>query len=218
MLGTIEAHEPDGTIIPVRGGRIRLLLGLLVADRMLARPLGHREFCRIAGGDDDPERARKTVNGAVMRLRETLGEEAITTDGETPSLNPGLVDVDLLDALRLMREAADAMRARLLARALSSVREALDIWSGAVPFPTLYQSFFEAAREDFESGIRSTTMTIARALLAEDDPAGAENLLRRAAEILPGDSEIAQLLIATLERSGRKADAERMRLAGEIDS
>lgn len=217
MLGSIEAQTPDGTIMQIRGGRLRLLLGLLVADRMLARPLGHREFCRIAGGEEDAERARKTMNGAVMRLRETVGEDTIMTDGETPSLNLELVDVDLLEALRLMREAGDAMRARLLARALSAVREALDIWNGDVPFPTLYQSFFEAAREDFESGLRTTTMTVARALLAEDDPAGAENLLRRATAILPGDAEIAELLIAALERSGRKTDAERLRLSGEID-
>lgn len=218
MLGAIEARRPDGVVVPIRGGRLRVLAGLLVADRLLSRPLAHREFCRIASGEEDPERARKTMNGAVMRLRELLGEEAITTEGETPGLNLSLLSVDLLDVVRLCRDAVEAMRSGLLSRALTEIRQALDIWNGDVPFPTLYDSFFEAAREDFENRLSTTATTVARALLAEDDPAGAGEILRRAAVVMPGDDTIAQLLIEALERSGYKADAERVRLAGELDA
>ena len=211
MLDTIEARHPGGEVIPVRGGRLRLLLGLLVADRMLARPLSHREFCRIASGDEDPERARKTMNGAVMRLREAIGADAITTDEETPRLNIPMVGVDLLEALDACRQARDAVHGRLLSHALARVRQALDIWGGNVPFPTLYESLFEAAREDFEIEIRSTMLTVVNALLAEGDPVGAEDLLRRASAIMPDDQQITELLIATLESSGQKFEAERIR-------
>jgi DNA-binding SARP family transcriptional activator len=215
VIGALEARLPGGRSVAIRGGRLRLLLGLLVVDQMLATPLGHREFCQIASGEDDPERARKSMNGAVMRLRDVIGEEAIVTDGETPRLNRSRVEVDLLNALRLCSEARESLRSHLLAGAMSSVRQALDIWNGEVPFPALYENLFEAAREDFESEMRTATLLVARTLLAEDDPTGAEELLRRAVMMLPGDEEMAELLAESLRRSGQRLEVERLKLGDE---
>ena len=208
LFGTIEAKLPEGTVVPIRGGRLRHLIGVLVADRIGATPLDHRDFCRLVAGDDDPERARKTMNGAVMRLREAIGSAAITTDGATPQLDTSVVEVDLLRALDHCDAARVDLRGALLSHAAAEVRRALDLWNGEVPFPGLYEEIFEAAREEFESRVRSATIAIARLLMVEDDLAGARELLSRAAAMMPGDEEIRELL----EQSGGRMEAARLRM------
>jgi DNA-binding SARP family transcriptional activator len=212
MLGAITIRRPGGEAERLRGGRSCALLGLLIADEMLEKPLAHREFCIIAtGNEEEPERARKSLNKAVQRLREAIGHDAILTDGETPRLNRALVQVDLLDAHRLVAEASAAARADLLMRAVPPLRCALDL-ARDVPFPSLYEDFFEAAREDFELRLRTAVIEVAGALLREGDPGGAEELLAAATGSMPGDDELAGMLRRSLVALGRNTDAERIRL------
>jgi DNA-binding SARP family transcriptional activator len=212
MLGAITIRRPGGEAERLRGGRSCALLGLLVADGMLEKPLAHREFCIIAtGNEEEPERARKSLNKAVQRLREAIGHDAIVTDGETPRLNPALVQVDLLDLHRLVAEASSEARAGLLMRAVPPLRRALDL-ARDVPFPSLYEDFFEAARGDFELRLRTAVIEVAGALQREGDPGGAEELLAAATGLMPGDDELAGMLRRSLVALGRNTDAERIRL------
>ncbi|MCB9214267.1 MAG: hypothetical protein H6616_00215 [Ignavibacteria bacterium] len=111
MLGTIRVALPGEDFVPLRGVRIRTLLGLMVADCILSRPLSPEEFLRLAGGDDpDLEHARKKKNMGVVRLREILGREAILTDEETPRLHADIVTVDLIRANELLSEVGGAIR------------------------------------------------------------------------------------------------------------
>jgi hypothetical protein len=215
MFGQVVARSSDGGEIAIRGGRLRTVLGLLVADRMLRKPLEHREFCYIAAGSDDtlePENARKTMNNAIFRLRETLGEESILTDGETPRLNAAAVQVDLLEAHALLDQAAAGAREGSLMRAVPAMRRALELARGEVPFPSLYEEFFEALREDFENRLRSTAIDIITRLLRAGDPATAEELLRPALEAIPEDEELSDLLHKALTALGRRAEAAHMKI------
>ena len=214
MLGTIRVAIPPEDFVPLRGVRIRTLLGLMVADQMMDRPLSSEEFLRLAGGDDpDPEHARKKKNMGVVRLREIMGREAILTDQETPRLNQELVNVDLLRAGKLLQDARTAFMEGALVRALPLMQEILEIIGNEVAFPTLYDDFFEAVRGDFEYRLRGRVLDIARGLLKEGDGGRAEELLRRAFLVLPGDEEIGELLQETLTLSGNRVEAERVRIA-----
>jgi hypothetical protein len=218
MFGQIEAQTSEGETIPIRGGRLRTVLGLLVADRMLRKPLGHREFCYIAAGSDDeldPENARKTMNNAIFRLRELLGESTILTDAPTPRLNDAAVTVDLLEADRLLRQAASDARAGALMRAVPALRRAVELSHGEVPFPSLYEEMFEALREDFENRLRDGILDLAGRLLRAGDAAGAEELLRPALEAIPEDEELAELLQEALVQLNRRGDARRVGMAAE---
>jgi DNA-binding SARP family transcriptional activator len=218
MLGTIELHNPDGEAIAIRGSRLRALLGLLVADQMLDKPLSHREMAAIlSGADDDPDKARKTLNGVVFRLREAIGNDAILTDRDTPRLNTDLLDVDLLDAHAALRESTAALDERSLGRAATALLRAATIAMGEVAFPTLYENFFEALREDFENELRSAIMRATRGLLDEGDPQSAEGLLRLGMKGMPGDEEIAELLREALLALGKRAEAERVRLGAAME-
>jgi hypothetical protein len=213
MLGTIEARYPNGEVHQLRGVRLRTLLGLMVVDQMLDRPFSYREFCRFAAsGEEDQERARKMMNMGVLRLREAIGTDAILTSAETPRLNPAYVRVDLLEANRRLREGAQAAREGALVRAVAPLVEALDLTCGQVPFPGLYDDFFEAAREDFEFGLRSAIIDVSQGLLREGDAASAEQVLRRGFDAMPDDEEIAELLRETLIELGKRIEAERVRV------
>lgn len=213
MLGTMVLRDDNGEQ-PVRGSRLRAMLGLLVADAMLPDRLDHREFCLIASDREiDQERARKTMNAGVVRLRDLLGRDAILTDDTTPRLNESVVSVDLLEAHRKLAEAEESIRGGVLLRALPAMLAALEIAAGEVPFPTLYDDFFEAAREEFETRLRNTSLRVARALIEESDFAGAASLLRRWQRVIPDDEECAELLIDALQCQGNHAEAERVRIA-----
>lgn len=216
MLGTVAVETPGGGLTPIRGARLRTVLGLLTAARMVSKPLTNNEFCRLAaGGEQDIDLARKTMNMAITRLREAIGAEAIITGAETHVLNDDVVDVDLLEADRLLREAAGALRRRSLPIAFPAAMRVLEISRGEVPFPGLYDDFFEALREDFENRVRTTVLDVARALVLEADNAGAARLLQRAFDALPDDEEIAELLRLTLTALDDRTAAERVRMRAE---
>ncbi len=177
MIGTIElTREGEEAPIRPRGTRVRTLLGLLVADMMLEKPLSNLEFYRIASGEEDLDRARSIVHVGTYRLRELIGSDMIRTDGPTPRLDPERVDVDLLRAHELLNQAAAAAREEIWLRAVPLLTRALDILGDDVIFPSLYDPFFEALRGDFDNRIRSVVAACARGLRREGDEAGAERL------------------------------------------
>ena len=212
MLGVIEIRRPGMEPARLRGARLRSVLGVMVAELLLPEPLAYREFCRIAAGEDDLESARKILNVTVFRLRETMGTEAIITGGETPRLNTDVLSIDLIDAYTRIRSAAESARSGTLVRALPMLREAIEIIGGEVPFPGLYDSFFEALRGDLELEFRGAIIDVASGLMREGDAGSAEELLRYGTTTMPGDNELTELLHTALVTLGRRADAERIRM------
>lgn len=214
MLGSIAFSDGSGELQPLRGLRLRAMLGLLVAARMIREPLSPIEFSMIAAGHEggDITLAKKTAVMAAVRLREVIGAEAVAAGEPMYVLDLDRVSVDLLEAHHLIQEAREALRRRALMRAYPALRKALQITRGEVPFPGLYDDFFEAIRNDFEHAIRTAVIDVARALLGESDPTSAAELLALAHEGMPEDGEIVELLEQTLAADGRQTEAERLRL------
>jgi DNA-binding SARP family transcriptional activator len=213
MLGTIAIEGGGVEAQAVRGARLKALLGVMVANQMQRRPLGREEFWILAGGvGDDPNRSRKTMHQAVLRLRELLGRDAILTDTDVPRLNADVIRVDIIDAARLLDEALEASRSGALARARTALASALDMARGEVPFPALYEEFFEAAREEFENMMRNAILDVGGRLLREGDAASAEEILGRGLDSIPEDEDLCALLRAALEAQGKHVEAARLRL------
>ena len=210
-FGTIAILRPDGERFNPRGERLKLLLGTMIADRMLGRRLEREEFLQIVTGlSDEPKRRRDMTNMAISRLRAGLDEpEAILYDGETPRLNPELVSVDLLDAVDRVATARSALADDALLRAAPALSEGMDLWSGEVPFPGLYDDLFEGLRSRFEADLREMTITCTDRLTRAGDAAAAAGLLRKLAEAMPGDDEITEQLAAALRADNRPAEATR---------
>jgi hypothetical protein len=213
MLGTVSARKPGDKVRRFQGARIRQLLGVMVASQMLEHPLSTIEFRRVTIGEEsDMENARNMVKNTVHRTREILGHDALLTDGETPRLNFQLVRVDLLDVHQLLTKARDALRSRSPMQAKQSLIEALRITNGEVAFPSLYDEFFEAAREQFELELREATIDVVTELLREGAASDSEEVLHRACNGMPGDEELAELLADSLARQGKHLEAERVRM------
>lgn len=216
MLGQIEIRKPDGETMHLRTGRLRTLLGVLVADCMIEKHLMQREFWEIvAGSDGDTERARKGTNLAVHRLREAIGHDTIITGEETARLNLAMVQVDLLEAHGHLREAEEALRGNLLIRTYPALVKTLETVRSEVPFPGLYEDFFEAARQEFEYRLRSAIIEASRRLLYEGEAELAEKILRHGFDALPGDEEVAELLRTSLVEQGKHVEAERVKMRSE---
>ena len=215
MFGTITCRRRGEEPVRLRGGRNQALLGTLVADLLLREPMERIDFIALATGDEsDPDRARRSMNVAVLRLREVLGKEAILTDGETPRLNPEDVSVDLLDAYDFLRLSRKLLRRGELRPAREELAKTLNLWSGRVPFPGLYADLFEELREQFETGLRNTVVSVGEKLLEVEDNEAAEELLGKAFAILPEDEEIGELLKTALVRLGKYADSGWVEMKG----
>lgn len=214
MLGSVTVRHPDGTEKKLSGARMKTVLGLIVAGHMAEHPLSHREFCIIAAGEEtpDPERTRNIVYVRLHSLRELLGPEAIITEPEeAPRLNPDIVSVDLLDAHALLRDARQQARRGNLLRAVPALARAQAILRSDVPFPGLYDDYFEAARDDLENLLRSTLLRLSSNLMQEGDDETAAKLLRTGFDTMPDDEELVELLGTALTRTGRSIEAERIR-------
>lgn len=212
MIGAVQLLPLQGRPIPIRGARLRTLLGLMIAGAMKGSPLSHQEFSTIVSGSEDPDKARKTLNGVVFRLRDLLGHDAVNTDGETPTLDLDLMEVDLVDAQRDLVDAWAAQREGSLVRAQRRLRAVLDLTRGQVAFPSLYDDYFERIRVEFESSLRTLLLKVAHGLLAQSDAEKAEELLRIGFAAMAEDDEIAELLCRTLETRGKRTEAERVRM------
>lgn len=218
MLGTIEVEMPGGEPQKITGLRMRTLIGLLVAGEMLRAPLDPADFCLIASGAPQYDKAaRVSTNGIVWRLREMIGHDAIDTDGEIPRFNRDRVVIDLIEARDRVAEGAHALRANMLRVGVDAIVSALEIVGMKVPFPSLYDDLFEALRADIETSLQDGVVRIARELMREEDHQGAATLLSAAAITLPGDGEIMELLATALSKSGQKGEAEKVRMAGNED-
>jgi DNA-binding SARP family transcriptional activator len=214
MLGAISVTRPGTEAVRPKGTRLRTLLGVLSADAMLERKLSNAEFYLLAAEEDDLDRARKSVYVAIHRLRDLLGRDVIVTDAETPRFDCARVSIDIVDASIALRDAKDAALDRDWLRASTSLLASLEIAHGEVPFPGLYDDFFEAAREDFEGSLHATVLRVARGLMHEGDPDTADEVLRRALVAMPGDEELAELRCDALAMLGRRIEVQRLRKEG----
>lgn len=218
MFGAITVRRPGGETERIRGARNHLLLGLLVADRMLKKPLTRNAFVPLASGvEDDPERGRRTMNMAVLRLREAAGPDLILTDQETPRLNTALVTVDLIEACKRLNAADRLVRNRRLRQATGELREVFRLSGGDVPFPGLYEKLFVNLRNEFEEDLHRVTALLGRSLIAEGDYETAEEMLTQGIDLVPESEELQGLLRRALNgMRGTEEEAEReMLLAGE---
>lgn len=211
MLGVVEIDSSDGVPRKVSGARMKTVLALMVANALAGSRLSLEEFALLAAGDEeaDPEAARNNLYVRLHSLRKLLGHDAIITEaGEAPRLDEEQVRVDLIEIERNLREARSLQSAGKLGKTATLVQRALHRTGSAVPYPGLYDSFFDAARNDYDVMLRDTVLMLAEALAREGDHESVVDLLGPALERTPDDEEMAELLCTSLTALGRKSQAE----------
>jgi DNA-binding SARP family transcriptional activator len=121
-LGTMLVGAGDTSL------RDRAVLGVLLVRSGSRASMD--EVAEAIWGDRPPTTHRKVVQGAIVRLRKELGEEAISTvdGGYRLDLATDEIDVDRFE--RLIDAAESALAEGEARAALRDARAALDLWRG----------------------------------------------------------------------------------------
>ena len=201
LLGPLEVRD-DGRSIPLAGAKQRALLALLLihANRVISR----ERLIDELWGDRPPDTAVQSVQVYISRLRKLLGTERIETRPPGYVLHVG---ADELDADRFENLLSSARAAPEPASRAALTRRALETFSGD-PLADFEEEAFAQAEIWRLAQLR---------LAALEERIDADLELGRAAEVVveletlvtaePQRERLQELLILSLYRAGRQADA-----------
>lgn len=193
----------------VTGARLKQMLGMLVANQVMSRPLSVQEFRSIATENpNDTANAGNYVRIIVSRLRKLLGNDAILTNrAAPPRLNLDIVDVDILKAREHLNNCAKAVQLLHIRKAKQELFLALDIAQKGPAYPTLYGNFFESARLDFEAQMKERVLQVVHVLNISNDYESAVDVLQAAFNIVHYDEEVLAEYLRVLQTTGRNSEA-----------
>src|SRR5690606_1665975 len=126
---------------------------------------------------------------------------------EAPRLNLEHIRVDAVEADRLFRQGNTAVRKEEPREAFGAISKGLQIVGGHTLLPTLYEEVFEDARRQFDVTMRDGTLGLIELLQDEEDDDQVIRLLRLAAQAMPYDEELAEMLSEQLQLVGRHVEA-----------
>jgi predicted ATPase/DNA-binding SARP family transcriptional activator len=220
VLGALEVVDDQGRPFPLRGERVRSLVGALALAEGLVVPASR--LIADLWGEHPPRGAANALQALVSKLRRIVGPDAVVTEPPGYAL---AVRADAIDAHRFERLTA-AGRAALTAGEVESaaalLAEALTLWRGPALVDVVDTSNMTAAATRLEE-LRAA---------AVEDRFDAELALGRHAELVAEvEAAVAaapfrerrrwQLMLA-LYRAGRQTEAlrayhdARSLLAGEL--
>jgi len=206
ILGPVEVRV-EGRPLPVAGARQRALLAVLLLRG--GEPVSRESVIAELWGERPPDRAVKTVQAVVSRLRRALGGEAarLVTSAAGYRLRVESDEFDLSRFERLCEEGRRALAAGRPERAAARLRAALEEWRGPPLADVAFEPFAppEIARlEDLRAA-------------AVEDRVEADLALGRGPELV---TELEQLVVAeplrervrgqlmlALYRTGRQGEA-----------
>lgn len=202
VLGTTQAHRPDGTAVTLGGARLRALLTVLALTPGRAVAIG-RLVDEVWGGEP-PADAAGALQALVGRLRRGLGADAVELGPGGYRLTVEHEDVDAYRFERLASEGANALADGDPVKALALFDEGLALWRGPaladLPGRDSEAPRWEARRLEARRGRFTAALALGRAeqLLPE---------LAALAEAHPLDEPLQALRLRALRDAGRAAEA-----------
>jgi class 3 adenylate cyclase/tetratricopeptide (TPR) repeat protein/DNA-binding winged helix-turn-helix (wHTH) protein len=208
ILGSFDVRS-GGRTIPLRGGKRRALLALLVVRRNEIVT-----FDRLVDelwGEEPPTSARQMVKGYVSDLRRDLAVAGDDTRLTTHSLgyrleiDPAQVDAEQFE--RLVARGGEAVAAARFGVASELLRQALTLWRG----PALADFMYEAFAENEIRRLEDLRLVALEQRVAADLELGRHLQVLGELEALvrsyPLRERLAELLMLALYRGDRGADA-----------
>ncbi|MBK9247656.1 MAG: ATP-binding protein [Ignavibacteria bacterium] len=198
----------------IKGSRLKCILGLMALDLTLTKPLTRQEFFDVVAGEEqDDETKRNTVKVAVYQLRKLLGKDSIIQGKHAPRLNLDYCKIDYIDVWKALLKAEKDVANNKLYNARNKLLYVLRTMNGNVLFPTLYETIFETAREEFETRLRRLILRVCRSIIQVGDSSSCELILQLADHQLSGDQEINDLLVDVLHGQHKFTEAFRVKFA-----
>src|SRR5215212_9603386 len=109
--------------------RDRIVLGVLAVHRGAAVPT--EEIADAMWGEEPPTSSRKVIQGSVVRLRRSLGADAIATVEGGCRLDVADGDLDCIAFQEEIDRARTELRDSYAERAASRIERAMTLWRGA---------------------------------------------------------------------------------------
>ncbi|MGE3802382.1 MAG: AAA family ATPase [Candidatus Kapaibacterium sp.] len=204
LFGSIEVRLPNRTPIKLRGSRQKGLLAAMAAAELIGSRMDRETFFEVVGIDSENLKSRRdSLNSAIYRLRDLLGENAIISGEEIPRLNHDSVRIDLLEHYRHIRLIEEKLIETNPGQALTLLHDVLDGVTYHTLFHSLYHPIFEELREEYENRMRGVVINLAKKLIEVQDFDGAVRLIVKALLFVPEDKELFQLQIEAQRASGK---------------
>ncbi|MGW1868208.1 AfsR/SARP family transcriptional regulator [Streptomyces mauvecolor] len=201
ILGVTEAHDDNGTAIPLGGPRLRTLLTALALRT--PRPVPVATLIDDVWAGDPPQDAPAALQALVGRLRRTLGRQAVESGPAGYRLTAPRDAIDLYEFEDRAAEGAAQLAGGDPESAARTLRAALALWRG----PALN----DLPERDAVVRPEAQRLAAQRNRIEADLRRGATNaLLPELTELLtshPYDETLHAQLIRTLRDEGRRADA-----------
>src|SRR4051794_30373573 len=128
LFGELEVIADDGSVVPIRGARLRVLLALLALHR--GEPVSAERLIDAVWADEPPSKPANALQALVASLRRALGASNVTTTGTGYALGIEAEQIDVVRFDRLITGARDALDAGDAAAAVHSTDLAMALCRG----------------------------------------------------------------------------------------
>src|SRR4051794_17515288 len=98
LFGELEVIADDGSSLPIRGARLRVLLALLALHR--GEPVSAERLIDALWADEPPAKPANALQALIASLRRALGAASVATTGSGYSLG---IEPDQIDVVRFER-------------------------------------------------------------------------------------------------------------------
>src|SRR5579863_4232701 len=206
LFGELEAVA-DGVPVPVRGAKQRALLALLALQR--GRPVSADRLIDVLWGDGQAGNPANALQAQIGQLRRTFGAAAILTSEAGYALAVGPDEVDVVRFGQLVAEGRRLAGDGEPALASAALGEALGLRRGEPLAEFAGAGFADAERAHLDELTLVAVEARAAADLELGRHADLAGELEAACRQHPLRERLWELLIVSLYRSGRQAEALR---------
>ena len=198
LLGRFELRGPDGSI-DLTSKKLAALLAFLACSAPQAH--SRDKLMTLLWGSHFDAQARQNLRQALTRLRRVLGEEALISDGETVSLQPGVIGSDVARFEALLSDGSrDALN-----HAVGLYRGSL-MADVAIP-EEAWTEWIEAQRQRLEGLALDAMVKLGEQELEAGNHEPALSAANRAIAISGLREDAHRLIMRVLAAGGRRADA-----------
>jgi DNA-binding SARP family transcriptional activator len=178
-FGGLQVFGPSGEVLPLPAKKPRALLAYLALHP--GRPQARAKLAALLWGDSSETQARASLRQALLVLRRALDladDELAATPGETITLAPGCVDVDVLAFERDLADSGPEALARAAASYAGELLEAQDTHEPA------FDDWLMARRQQLREG---AVLVLSRLLELHADSGRTEHAVAAALQLLALD-------------------------------